>query len=488
MINKELKKYLKENILPYYNENDWAHQSWHIYEVIRKSLKLAKSQNTNLDLVYTIAILHDIPNQKFQNVIENKSLTHFFTQEEITIIKKTIQDHQIPYQKPDTIYAKILTTANRITSIKELIRSLESKYLEFQKECSFEKIYEYCIQNIKEKYSKKYISYLESEEEEIFQKELNYYLEHPYELRHIIEKMDSFLRKIYHLPKIHYNSKPYHSIDEELKKKFKSKVYKVSLNAGFGCPNIKNGHGCIFCSNQSGDFAGNKEEDIKTQFYKIQKKLSQKWPNGKYIAYFQAGTNTYAPLNKIKEKVESALELENVVGISIATRSDAISKETLDYLEELNHRTDLIIELGLQSIHEKTLKWINRGHTLKNFENMVYELEKRKINTVVHIINGLPNETKEMMIDTVKYLNKLPINGIKIHMLHILKNTPLGNNYLKEPIKLLTREEYIQIVCDQLEQLNSNIIIHRITGDPKKEDLIAPKWLLKKFTILKAIG
>lgn len=215
--------------------------------------------------------------------------------------------------------------------------------------------------------------------------------------------------------------------------------------------------------------------------------MNKKWPNSKYIGYFQAHTNTYAPVEILKEKYETILNLDNVVGLSIATRPDAISDECLDYLEELNKKTYLTIELGLQTIHEKTSIFINRCHTLECFENMVKKLRERNINVVVHIINGLPYETKDMMIETVKYLNKLDIQGVKIHMLSILKNTKLGLMYKQENFPILTREEYIDIVCDQIENLRPEIVINRITGDPKVEDLIAPNWLIKKVTILNDI-
>lgn len=285
------------------------------------------------------------------------------------------------------------------------------------------------------------------------------------------------------------DNKRYHTLNYYYKTKYGKKTCKISLNAGFSCPNKeKTGHGCIFCSRLgSGDFAGNQEEDLKTQFNNIKNIMEKKWPDCYYIGYFQANTNTYAPLPILKEKYETILNEPNVVGLNIATRSDAISKECYDYLEELNKKTDLIIELGLQSIHEKTLKLINRGHDLKNFTKAVKELQKRNIKVVVHIINGLPEETKEDMIDTVKYLNNLHIDGLKIHMLHILKDTDLADYYLKHPFHILTKEEYIDIVINQLENLSPNIVIHRITGDPKKEDLIEPTWLLKKFCLLNDI-
>lgn len=285
------------------------------------------------------------------------------------------------------------------------------------------------------------------------------------------------------------DNKRYHTLNYHYKNKYGKKTFKVSLNGNFSCPNKeKDGHGCIFCSRLgSGDFAGNKNDDLITQFNKVKKIMEQKWPNSYYIGYFQANTNTYAPLNELKEKYETILNLPNVIGLNVATRSDAINKSCYDYLEELNKKTNLTIELGLQSIHEKTLKFINRGHDLANFKKAVKELQKRNIEVVVHIINGLPGETKEDMIETVKYLNKLKINGLKIHMLHIIKNTDLADYYEKHPFHILTEEEYIDIVISQLEYLNPKIVIHRITGDPKKEDLIAPTWLLKKFCVLNDI-
>ena len=189
----------------------------------------------------------------------------------------------------------------------------------------------------------------------------------------------------------------------------------------------------------------------------------------------------------MKEKYETILKLTNVVGLNIATRADAISDECLDYLTELNKKTYLTIELGLQTIHESTTKLINRCHTLECFEKMVKKLRDRNINVVVHIINGLPYETKEMMIETAKYLNKLDIQGIKIHMLHILKGTKLAKIYNEKPFHVLTKEEYIDIVCDQLEYINENIVINRITGDPSIDDLIEPNWLVKKFCVLNDI-
>ena len=287
------------------------------------------------------------------------------------------------------------------------------------------------------------------------------------------------------------DNKRYYTLNCYYKNKYGKKVFKVSLNGGFTCPNIDGTvgkRGCIYCSAKgSGDFAGDINKDIVTQFNEVKEIMLKKWPDALYIGYFQANTNTYASVDKLKSLFEPILKQDNVVGLNIATRSDAISDEVLDYLIDLNNRCDLVVELGLQSIHEKTLNLIRRGHDLKNFEDTYYRLKRVGIKVVVHIINGLPYETKEMMIETARYLNKLDIDGIKIHMLHVIKNTDLEKMFNKENFHILTREEYIDIVINQLEELNENIVINRITGDPVKEDLIAPEWLLKKFVVLNEI-
>lgn len=286
-------------------------------------------------------------------------------------------------------------------------------------------------------------------------------------------------------------NKRYHTLDYHYKSKFNSKVFKVSLNAGFTCPNIDGTvgkNGCIYCSKTgSGEFAGDINDNIEEQFKKVKEMMLKKWPNAKYIAYFQARTNTYAPVEKLRKLHDIVLKEENVVGLNIATRPDSITDECLNYLEDLNKRTSLTIELGLQTTNNKTSVLINRCHTLKCFEEMVEKLRKRKIDVVVHIINGLPGENEEDMLKTVKYLNKLDIQGIKIHMLSIVKDTQLEEMYKKNPFHVLTKEEYIDIVIKQLELLRPEIVIHRITGDPKIEDLIEPKWLIKKFCVLNDI-
>lgn len=286
------------------------------------------------------------------------------------------------------------------------------------------------------------------------------------------------------------NNKRYYTLDYHYKKTFNSKVFKVSLNQGLTCPNIdgsKGYGGCIYCKDNTLNEKEDKISSLKEQFDNVKSILHKKWPKAKYIAYFQSNSNTYGDLEKIKTNLNEVLTYDNVVGINIATRCDTISDACLDFLEEINKKTYLTIELGLQTINEKTSILINRCHDLNEFESMVAKLKERSIKVVVHIINGLPYETKDMMLETIKYLNKIKIDGIKIHMLHILKNTKLAKMYEEKPFHILTKEEYIDIVVSQLELLNPDIVIHRITGDPDKNDIIEPTWLIKKFCVLNNI-
>lgn len=286
--------------------------------------------------------------------------------------------------------------------------------------------------------------------------------------------------------------KPYNTLNAFYRHKFGKKVFKVSLNGDFTCPNLdgtKATGGCIFCTESgSGDFAGNKSDPLDVQFQEIKEMMSKKWDDAYYIAYFQANTNTYGPIEKLRTLFNQAITLdEKIVGLSIATRCDALNDEVYNLLEELNEKTYLQVELGLQSIHDKTSKYINRAHSLDCFTTAVNELRKRNINVVVHIINGFHIESKEDMLETVKFINTLDIQGIKIHLLHIMKKTKLGYLYELHPFKVLTLDEYKDIVVDQIELLNPNIIIHRLTGDSPKELLIEPQWSLKKFVVMNEI-
>lgn len=287
------------------------------------------------------------------------------------------------------------------------------------------------------------------------------------------------------------DNKRYHTLNYFYKKKFGIKVFKVSLNGGFSCPNLdgKVGYGgCIYCSKSgSGEFGGDKNKSLTEQFMEMKKVVNKKNIPCKYIGYFQARTNTYDTVENLKKRYEEVLKIDSVIGLNIATRCDAISDECLDYLSSLNKKTFLTIELGLQTIHKETSKLINRCHTLEQFEGMVKKLRERGINVVVHIINGLPYESEDKMIETAKYLNKLDIQGIKIHMLHIIKDTEMDKLYKKTNFHILSKEEYIDIVIKQLEVLREEIVINRITSDPDKDLLVEPIWLTKKCQLLNDI-
>ena len=260
---------------------------------------------------------------------------------------------------------------------------------------------------------------------------------------------------------------------------------------GLSCPNkdgTKGTGGCVYCSKMgSGEYAGEINKPLKEQFESVKKIMLHKWPDSKFIAYFQANTNTYGPLDKLVKAWEEVLTYDNVVGINISTRPDSITNECYEELDKLNKKTDLVVELGLQTIHDKTSKLINRCHTLKEFDDAVDELNKREIKVLVHIINGLPGESKEDMLETVKYLSKKNIWGIKIHMLNVLKDTKLYEMYKEKPFHILTKEEYVDIVCDELELLREEVVINRLTADGKLEDLVEPKWIIKKVCVLNDI-
>ena len=282
------------------------------------------------------------------------------------------------------------------------------------------------------------------------------------------------------------DNKRYHTLNYFFKKKFGQKVFKVPLDINSTCPNQASG-GCIYCSNKSVASISDNSLDILEQFENGRKIMEQKWPDSLYIPYFQSGTNTYNDKNLVKGYVDKLLMIPKVVGIDIATRPDCLSDEWLDYLEDLNKKTFLIVELGLQSSNDNTLRFINRGHDSKTFKDAVDKLHERNIFVVAHIINGLPYETKEDMINTIKFVNDCKVDGIKIHMLYIAKNTPLASYYETNKFHILTREEYIDIVCCQLRLLNEDVVVMRITGDPELNELVAPEWLIKKFMVLNGI-
>lgn len=285
------------------------------------------------------------------------------------------------------------------------------------------------------------------------------------------------------------DNKRYHTFNYYLRNKYHCKVFKVSLNANFTCPNrdgLVGYGGCAFCSSKgSGDFAGDINQSLNEQFTTIKTRMHQKWPEAKYLAYFQAYTNTYAPLNQLKEIYSSIIKQPNLVGIAIATRPDCLNKEIIDYLNELSNTVDIWLELGLQTTYDETAQLFNRGYNYETFINNLKLLKDSNIKVCVHIINGLPNETKDMMLNNVKRLAKLNIDAIKIHMLHIVEDSAWGqNNYRYD---LLSLEEYVDIVVQQLRYLPPEIIIQRLSGDADKNTLVAPLWTLNKTKVLNEI-
>ncbi len=298
-----------------------------------------------------------------------------------------------------------------------------------------------------------------------------------------IEGMNNFVYSL--------DNKRYHTFNYYVKNKFGCKVFKVSLNSDLSCPNrdgTKGVGGCTFCSlHGSGDFAGDVNSSLDVQFEEVKSKMHNKWKKAKYIAYFQAYTNTYAPLNVLRELYEEALSFDNVVGLHIATRADAINEELIPYLKELSERTDLWIELGLQSSNDNTAKRINRCHSFEEFKETVIKLRTNGIKVCAHVINGLEGETEEDMLKTVYDINSIGIDGIKIHMLHIIKNTKMHEQYIKNPFPILSRDEYVDVVVKQLRLLDPRVVIFRVTGDASKDDLVVPEWTIKKVVVTNEI-
>lgn len=289
-----------------------------------------------------------------------------------------------------------------------------------------------------------------------------------------------------------YGDKNYHTLNYHLREKYNQKIFKVMINAGFSCPNLDGTvayGGCTFCSAKgSGDNAGNPNDDLKTQFVTVRDKMHIKWPDAGYIGYFQANTNTHAPLAVLKEKYETVLSCDpNLVGLSIGTRPDCLPDDVVEYLGELNERVDLWVELGLQTIHEKTSKVINRAHDYQTFLDGVAKLRAKNIAVIVHIINGLPGETTEMMMETAKAVAQLDVQGIKIHLLHVIKDTSMHHMYKKGMMTLMEQDEYVDLVARQLEVLPPEMVIHRLTGDAVREDLVGPMWSINKWEVLNAI-
>ena len=289
------------------------------------------------------------------------------------------------------------------------------------------------------------------------------------------------------------SNKRYHTYDYYIKHKFGKKCAKVPLDCGFTCPNIDGtaGYGgCIYCSDRgSGDFASEPSLSVTKQLDKTRTVMEHKWKNCGIIPYFQAHTNTYAPLHILKEKYEEALYYPDVVGINVATRVDALPDDVCNYLAEIAEKTVLTVELGLQTVHDSTAKLINRCHTTEDFLNGYNKLRSAsgKINICVHLINGLPYETYQMMMETAEFVSSLSPEFVKIHSLHVIKGTPLEKMYNEGKFNILSLEEYVQATCSQIERLPAETVIARVTGDGDKCSLVAPMWSIKKTCVINEI-
>lgn len=286
------------------------------------------------------------------------------------------------------------------------------------------------------------------------------------------------------------DGKRYNNLNSYLRKEFGGKVAKLSLNGGFSCPNRdgnKGTRGCIFCGEKgAGEFAsgtGSMECQLNQQI----KLIERKWKTDKFIAYFQSFTNTYGPVEKLEEVFEPVLKHPKVIGIAIATRPDCLPKDVLDYLSELNKKTYIWVELGLQTIHEKTAKFIRRGYSIEIYEKAIKELKQKNIRTVTHLIVGLPYESKEEIIQSARYVAKTDTWGIKLHSLYIQKDTDLYEMYRKKPFKMLTKDEYVKLITDIISILPENMIIHRMTGDGDRRLLYLPEWSRDKLKVISSI-
>ena len=291
--------------------------------------------------------------------------------------------------------------------------------------------------------------------------------------------------------KYSFNEKRYHTFNYYLKSKYNCKVAKVVLDAGFTCPNRdgkKSFGGCIYCSDKgSGDSNVSLGENLLRQYEENKKVMNQKWPNDLYIPYFQSFSNTYGPLSKIKAMLEPFLYKDEVCEISIATRCDCLPDEIIEYFDSISNIKPIWLELGLQTSNDETGKFINRQYDFSDFKDALNRLSKTNIKVCAHVLNGLPHETKDDMLKTIMDIKDLKFDAIKIHMLHIIKNTTLADIYEKQPFEILTRDDYIDLVVKQLELLKPEVVVERLTGDPIKENLIAPDWILNKTTILNDI-
>lgn len=289
-----------------------------------------------------------------------------------------------------------------------------------------------------------------------------------------------------------WGGKPYYSLNAYLKETFHEKLYKLALESGCTCPNrdgtLGTG-GCIFCSEGgSGDFAIARQVSVKQQISLAKEKVSQKFSSDHYIAYFQSYTNTYAPVSVLKPLFEETIQQPEISVLSIGTRPDCLPDDILDLLASCNRQKPVWVELGLQTIHERTAHLIRRGYPLSVFEEAVKKLKERGIKVIVHVILGLPKESREDMLETIRYLGNFGIDGIKLQLLHILKGTDLASLYETDPFPVFTLDEYADLIVDCIESLPQTVVIHRITGDAPRHLLIAPEWSLYKRHVLNTIA
>lgn len=288
-----------------------------------------------------------------------------------------------------------------------------------------------------------------------------------------------------------YADKRYHTLDYFFKEKFGRKVAKIPLSGGFTCPNrdgTKGTGGCIYCSaNLSGEFAGDAHDSIPVQYAKITEMMSKKWNNTAYMPYFQTGTGTYAPAEKLERLYYEALSLPGAVGLSIATRPDCIGKDVLKLLSDVSKKTYLTVELGLQSVHDSTGEIINRKSSFSEFENTFGSLKELGIDVCVHLINGLPGETREMMMQSVKTVSDMRPWSLKLHLLHVIRGTVCEKMYREGRFDVFEKEDYVDLICDQLEIIHPDIVMQRLTGDGERSELVAPLWSIRKFEVLNSI-
>ncbi len=287
------------------------------------------------------------------------------------------------------------------------------------------------------------------------------------------------------------DNKRYHTFNYETRQHYNTKVFKVGLNAGFTCPN-RDGKcgfgGCSFCNDiGSGDFQGDTHLDLMAQFEHGIQIQQKKWPNAKAIAYFQAFTNTYAPLVQLKKLYDPFIHHPDAIALAIATRVDCLDESIITYLDSLTSIKDVYLELGLQTIHDESAQHMNRGYDYALFKDVFMRLKKTNLKLIVHVMNGYPTESVEQMIETIKVVGQLRPYGIKIHMLNVLKNSNLGMQYTLKPFKLLSLEEYIDCVVTQLRYIPKEVSILRLTGDYSHEDLIEPVWIKNKIMVLNGI-